>query len=334
MTSVIDSLNAWSEHAVHLAWLGVWQSTLLAALVAFLCWCFRRSSPALRFWLWQIVAVKLLILPFWTLSIPAPAVLESKPVAPPAEKTADDGSPDGRSVAAEMPSLRAAAPAVPGRETPSSPLGSWLEALGVNRLGWPAWLVLAWSGVVLWQVGHWTRQRRQLAKLLRQAVDANDPDLLSLLEGLCRRVGLRRPPGLLLTDYDCSPFVCGLFRPRLVLPQTLAGQLDTGRLRQVLVHELAHIRRRDLLWGWITETARLVFFFNPVAHWVYFRVCLERELACDQTAMALCGQDPADYAETLVQVVSHVSLPGPLRMAPVRTSAFLAHPDQGKEPAS
>jgi beta-lactamase regulating signal transducer with metallopeptidase domain len=73
------------------------------------------------------------------------------------------------------------------------------------------------------------------------------------------------------------------------------------------LHELAHLKRRDLLWGWTTEIAQLVYFFHPLVWWVGYRLRLERELAGDQLAMAHSGHPPADYAQTLVQVVSHAS---------------------------
>jgi beta-lactamase regulating signal transducer with metallopeptidase domain len=92
----------------------------------------------------------------------------------------------------------------------------------------------------------------------------------------------------------------------------------------VLLHELAHVKRRDLLWGWLPEIARLLYWFHPVIHWVYYRLRLERELACDQLAMALSGQSAAGYAETLVRVVSHASQP-----ALFQTAAASARLDGG-----
>ena len=92
------------------------------------------------------------------------------------------------------------------------------------------------------------------------------------------------------------------------------ADLPPDHWREVLLHELAHLKRRDLWWGWLPALARIVYFFHPVAHWVCFRVRLERELACDQLAVALSGRSAADYAEVLVQVASHASLPAALTM--------------------
>jgi len=155
------------------------------------------------------------------------------------------------------------------------------------------------------------------------------PNLLGLVVQAAGQLGLRRPPAVLLADLEGSPFVCGLLRPVLVLPRGMLPVLDAGQWRQVVLHELAHLKRRDLAWGWIPEIARLLYFFHPVAHWACFRIRLERELACDQLAMALSGRGAADYALVLVEVVSHASLPPALKAA----AASLAL-DGGAGPAS
>jgi beta-lactamase regulating signal transducer with metallopeptidase domain len=182
--------------------------------------------------------------------------------------------------------------------------------------------VLLWLGGICWLAGRLLVQRARLGRLLSRSAAATDPRLLALVDQVAGQLGLRRPPAVVLTELEGSPFVCGLFRPVLVLPRGLLTALDAGQWRQVLLHELAHLRRRDLWWGWVPEIARLVYFFHPVAHWACARIRLERELACDQLAMALSGGSAADYALVLVQVVSHASLPPALKPAAASSLAL------------
>ena len=160
---------------------------------------------------------------------------------------------------------------------------------------------------VLWQ-------RRRLARLLREAAPADDT-IAPLVAELAQALQLKRVPATRLTPVECSPFVCGIARPTLVLPRMLTASLAPAELRQVIAHELAHVKRRDLVWSWIPEIARMVYFFHPVAHWVSWRVRLERELACDQWAIVASGHTAGEYANTLVRVASHVSQPTALKAA-------------------
>jgi len=294
MLWAIEALNRWSVEWAALVVALVWQSTLVAALVAFVAYLLRRSSPAARYWLWQIVAIKLLMLPFWTWSVPLPW-LAAEPARPilvaPATVEPIDIAP--RQVTASAPSDRQPA---------------WT----LDQIGWRAWLLLGWAAVVAAQVVRLAVQHHRLSRLLKASTPAPD-ELIATVRGVAERLQLKRPPAVLITDIDCSPFVCGIVRPKLVLSRSLAASLPSAELCEIVAHELAHVRRHDLVWGWIPELARVLWFFHPVAHWAAYRVRLERELACDQWAMAQSGRSPAEYAETLVRVISAASQPSIFR---------------------
>jgi beta-lactamase regulating signal transducer with metallopeptidase domain len=201
--------------------------------------------------------------------------------------------------------------AAPATRTPGEPgpVVRLLSAPGSSGLSATSWLMATWLLVVAVEVVLIVQQRSRLARLLRRSRPLEDTALTAQLVELAGRLGLRRVPALRGAEWDGSPFVCGLLRPWLVLPEGLAGSLEPDELRQVLLHELAHVKRGDLFWDWFPTLARLLFFFHPVAHWAAGRILLERELACDQAAMSLTNQDDAGYARMLVRVASLASFP-------------------------
>jgi len=294
-------------------WAVLWQSTLFAILVALVSMLFlRRSSPGVRYWVWQIVAIKLLIMPFWTYAIPLiefiPAIRPPEPAGTSASVAASKTLPEHQSNGPSTPVQNTTEPTM-AKVEPSPATQDFRPAeTSTSRITWLGWLLGVWGTVV---VAHCVRilwQHGRLARLLRQATSA-DATLAALVGEAACRLGLRRVPQTVLTEVDCSPFVCGIRRGVLVLPRELTATLSATELNHVLLHELAHVRRLDLLWGWIGELARVVYFFHPVVHWIAYRIRLERELACDQLAMATSGQGAAEYAATLVRVVSHSSEP-------------------------
>jgi beta-lactamase regulating signal transducer with metallopeptidase domain/Tol biopolymer transport system component len=299
--------NEWSESVASLALAVVWQSTLLAGLVAGVCWLLRRSTPALRYWCWQIVALKLLLMPWWIVAVPLPRFFA---------EGATDTSAHARVAAGERQKTPGVAmdPLVKPPDEALKHTGP--KAAGLldlpRQLAWRSWLVLAWLAGMTWQVGRLLVQQGRLRRILDRATPTYDPCLLATIEKVAARLGLSRPPGVVLSEGQGTPFVCGLFRPILVLPRELLAELDAAQLGDVLLHEVGHLKRRDLWWGWLPALARTVYFFHPVAHWVCFRIRLERELACDQLAMTLGGRSAAEYAEVLFQVISRASLPAVL----------------------
>ncbi|NLE36861.1 MAG: M56 family metallopeptidase [Pirellulaceae bacterium] len=301
MLTIILILNEWGQRWSDAMAAVLWQSVLLVALATLVAWFLRRSSPVVRCWLWRIVAIKLLLMPFWSFTIPLPSWAASTRVDPPVVSQRSDmlGEDLGR-----MPLQRPLpVPRDTGGEAPLPGTPFWE---GLATISWRAWLLLAWFAVVSWQFLRLPCQRLRLARLLRQSTPA-DEDITGLVAELAGQLGLRRIPTTALVADDCPVFVFGIWRSWLVLPSRLMARLDQARRTQIILHELAHIKRHDLAWGWPLEIARIVYFFHPLVYWVAYEHGLERELACDQLAMAHSGHPPADYAETLVQVISHTS---------------------------
>ena len=94
-----------------------------------------------------------------------------------------------------------------------------------------------------------------------------------------------------------SPFVLGVFRPRIYLPYTIEGQ----NLHHVVAHEQAHIHRKDHWWKPLGFLLLTVYWFNPLMWVAYIFLCRDIELACDEKVIAELGSDQrADYTQALV----------------------------------
>jgi beta-lactamase regulating signal transducer with metallopeptidase domain len=303
MHGVVDALNRFGAEWTMLVVAQFWQSTLVALLVAAAAWALARSSPAVRYWLWQIVAIKLLVLPLWSWSLALPWL-----PADGIELQQTTTTSDRLAVAAANEAILAAPTAVPGATLVDRP--RWPLADVTSR----GWLFATWAAIVLLQVGRLGVQRIRLSRLLAK-VQPCDEGLVAMVRQVAARLQLKRAPKVVLTDLDCSPFVCGMGRGILVLPRELLAVLAPQELLEVIAHELSHLKRRDLVWGWIPEIARMLFFFHPVAHWASYRIRLERELACDQVAITHSGRSAAQYVETLVRVLGSASCRGILPSA-------------------
>ena len=103
------------------------------------------------------------------------------------------------------------------------------------------------------------------------------------------------------TVYICddisSPFILGVFRPRIYLP----SNLDPGAQAHVLAHERTHISRRDHLWKPLGYALLAIYWFNPLLWLAYVLFCRDIELACDEKAVSSLDEDGrADYSKALV----------------------------------
>lgn len=330
MLGAIEWLNHWGAAWTTLVGVALWQSTLVACVAGIAALALRRSSPAVRYWLWQLVAIKLLIVPVgtWSIGLPwLPARVDATGVDVAVINDAEIATPESiqHSKIASSPTDSVDVPVVesPAPSTPivSRALTDHVEVVfdsqpvsPLTSITWQGWLLVAWAVGVGLQLTRLLVQRWKLSRLLR-ATSAGSAELVDVIAQVAAQIGLRRLPEVRITELDCSPLVCGVVRPTLVFPRDLLPRLDGGELRQVSAHELAHLKRRDLLWGWISELARMLYFFHPAMLWAAHQVRLERELACDAVAMQTSGRTAAQYAETLVRVLSAASTPAAFRTA-------------------
>ncbi len=97
-----------------------------------------------------------------------------------------------------------------------------------------------------------------------------------------------------------TPLTCGVVRPLILLPPA-ARAWDESRLRAVLLHESAHVQRRDCLAKYVAQGARALLWWNPLAWMLATRLNHEQELACDDAVLS--AGIPADaYANVLLEV--------------------------------
>jgi|GEM_PF-1682837 len=99
-----------------------------------------------------------------------------------------------------------------------------------------------------------------------------------------------------------SPVLAGLWNPVLLIPSSYLIKLSTAQLREILIHELAHIQRRDCLANFVQKLILCLFWFHPLVHLMDRQVSKAREEICDNYVLQ---QDSAlDYGETLLAVTS------------------------------
>src|SRR5262249_59937511 len=120
---------------------------------------------------------------------------------------------------------------------------------------------------------------------------------------LAAQVGVR-PPDVCLLPGIASPLVFGLARPRLLWPATLSDGLSAECQRAVIVHELAHLRRRDHWVGWLRTVAGCWWWWNPVYWFVSRQLGCNAELACDAWVVAALPEARRSYAEALLAVAA------------------------------
>ena len=183
-----------------------------------------------------------------------------------------------------------------------STLPGWLKAHGPSGLIW-LWF-LGTASVLGWTL---VRALRFHGSLVRASAAA-PVSVQRIARRISGKLGLKAVPAIHTTDAQLSPMVWWAGgRVRVLLPSTLIAEMDAAELRCVLVHELAHIRRRDHLVRWLEWLACTAFWWNPVAWWARRKLRAAEELCCDALALASSQVSPRAYARSLLRAIHLVS---------------------------
>ena len=276
---------------------------LRAAVVLACAWpitaAMRRASAAARHLVWTcaiaaaaLVPATSLVSPDWTVTSPIP--VETSRLMPRGDVTKPaPGSP----LAPERDTNQATV-------APAAPFSRSEIALALWATGTSLVLLYLLFGVVC-------------AARLRARATLVDPAAPDDVQDLAEALGITTHIAVVNSPAAPTPMVCGIWRPAIVLPAAAASWSEERR-HLVLMHELAHIKRRDCVTQLLAHVVCAVYWFNPLAWLAARRLRAERERACDDFVLA-SGTRGSEYANHLLDIAQSIQ---PARLSPLAATAL------------
>ena len=265
----------------------VFKLNVLAALLIVLVLCVskflsKKYSVWWRSWIWLAVSLALLVpvqIPdYWNvvhIQIPqqvteerVPAVKEEVRVQ--GQEAAGETLPTKNSLAAsESTDLL---------ENTSQFREQGIQMLSVYQMLAVVWLAAAALYGLYKLLGSYIVQR----ELKRWSMPVPDKSLEMNYQKLCRKMKVSRPPKLWMNAKVTTPLLTGLLRPRIYLP---SDRYTWKELELLLSHELSHYRHHDLWYKLILQLVCIVYWFNPLLHWMRREADQDLEFLCDERIM-------------------------------------------------
>ena len=274
-------------------WEASWQATLLAAIVLAVQWILKSQLGAgWRHALWLVVFARLLL----------PALPQARfsaynwlPWTPPAITAPALPLPANSPGAGFIKSVAHNAQAgTPGHAPAPVSLHDTIKYMHPLTL-----LALLWGAgafaTAAWGIARHARLRRRVK---RTGVEAG-PALREQFAAARELLRVKRAE-LAVSSSVNTPFVTGLWKAKVVLPEGLDAKLSPGDLRMVLLHELAHAKRGDLWMAWLGWLVTALHWFNPAVRLITARVRRDREMACDEWVLRHVN-DSEGYGAALIR---------------------------------
>jgi TonB family protein len=167
-----------------------------------------------------------------------------------------------------------------------------------NITWWAMWCWIAGSGVALAVIA---RDVARLMRVAREARRSTDPRTRRICTEIADRLRLAHAPDLLASARAVMPMTWGVHRARVLLPVS-AIEWPDDRLRAVLAHELAHVRRGDWIVHVCMQLVCAVFWFHPLFWTAERALGRESEQAADDEAIGV-GIEPGQYAAQVIEIV-------------------------------
>ena len=270
----------------------VMKATLLLASAALAAVALRRTSAAARHLVWTLALVSAMVLPALSIALPRwqlPLVtLQSASVAPEAPAT-DATVPVAPALGARR------APVPPGAAAASVPTSFVMPRISIG-----AALLLVWAfgaALILGRLAVGILAVQWMSGRSRRVTSAS---WLPLARELATGLAVSPRIAFLRGPHAAMPMAWGILRPSVVMPAD-ADAWPAERLRVVLLHELAHVRRRDCLTHMLAQMTCALYWFNPLAWMAARHLRTERERACDDLVLASGTRGP-EYADQLLEI--------------------------------
>ena len=278
------------------------KASMILAIAACASFVLRRASAAARHLVWTLALCSAIVLPVLTVVLPkwqlpivtivsehavraeATAPAPDFPAAPALSRTGTQADTNEAAPAVAEPRATVAA-----RVWRSMPAMTWQETLlGIWLAG--AALIALRLAIGFLAVGWFSRRTHEIT----------DASWIPMARSLAAEMGVCSRLRFVRRARTTMPVAAGIFRPTVIMPAD-ADAWSENRLRIVLLHELAHVKRRDCLTHLVAQVACAFYWFNPLAWMAAKRARTERERACDDLVLA-AGTRSSEYADQLLEI--------------------------------
>lgn len=274
------------------------KAALILAVTALVAGALRRASASARHFVWALGLLSALAAPLLSFALPRwelPIVTIAAPAVP-----ARDAALETSTRAAADPvtaPLRARRTATAASTTAAAPPVT--RAQSASPPSWPAIALMIWAAGALTILGRMVVGLLAVRWMSRRTPEVTAAPWLAQARALAAGLGLSRVR-FLRGRAGTMPMAWGIARASVLVPAD-ADSWPAHRIRVVLLHELAHVKRRDCLTHLVAQLACAAYWFNPLVWMAVRRLRTERERACDDLVLA-AGTRGSDYADQLLDI--------------------------------
>lgn len=142
---------------------------------------------------------------------------------------------------------------------------------------------------------------------MKQSKPIANKKIITLFKRCKNQMGVNRIELVTIQNIN-TPLLFGIISPRIFFPEKLLYSLSSEELEHIFLHELAHFKRGDIPVALLATILQIVHWFNPVLWFAFYKMRLNREIACDELVLSKLERNRSkEYGNTLISLLEHVS---------------------------
>lgn len=171
-------------------------------------------------------------------------------------------------------------------------------------------IYLSILGIFIWFTGaacvgvHILKRNIKLNNELKIGRSIDDKELMDCLEACRKRLGIKSSIKIREVFNINTPALYGIFNPMLLIPCSMLQNCSAGQLKYAIMHELAHLKRKDIPMNLLLSALIVIHWFNPLIWYAFFRMRQDAEIACDELVLSNLDKDgQKNYGLALIHIV-------------------------------
>jgi bla regulator protein BlaR1 len=145
---------------------------------------------------------------------------------------------------------------------------------------------------------------KKLRRIIRSSIKNVDNAHKEILSNCMKTMNIRTEVKLSYSKKIMSPILCGIIKPKILIPVRVATNISDEEFKYILMHELTHLKNKDILINWVITLLSIIYWFNPILLYSFHKMRQDCEFSCDSQVISYLGAcGHLEYGNALIKVL-------------------------------
>ncbi|AZV57458.1 M56 family metallopeptidase [Clostridium sp. AWRP] len=178
-----------------------------------------------------------------------------------------------------------------------------IESLN-KKINYKSILFFIWLMGIVFFIANTLYEIRKIQLIKKNAISNKDSNFNNILNSCLNIMNINKSVSLMYPYKSINPCLCGLIKPTIFIPQNIIKNISEDEFKHIIIHELCHLKRKDLLINWIIIILNTVYWFNPIIRYGFYKMKQDCETSCDAYALRYLGIDRnINYGNTIIKIL-------------------------------